>query len=360
MRSVDSDSQGMVSDKVVGPLSGKRVLVTSSSFLDTPGPHRQALDLTGAEVLSARGPLDENRLRTVIHECGEIHGVICGEDAFSAEIIKKLPSTVKVISKYGVGLDKIDSPSAQSRGIAVTNTPGVNHGSVAELTFGLLLSLVRKIPSHNAICHNAEWKRLTGFDLAGKTLGIIGLGRVGKEVARRALAFNMDVLVFNTNWSNAHAQFVEEANSIFSSPFFSSRPHSIARADKVEELLAASDFISLHMNLTKDNQSFLNAHRISSCKRGVIVLNVSRGSLVDTKALADAIQRGQVGGYGADVVEPEPIQPDNPLIGLPEVVLTPHIGSRTFDSVARQGLAAVHNLVSVIIGNGVLSNNQND
>jgi D-3-phosphoglycerate dehydrogenase len=355
MRSVDTDFQGVVSEKVAGPLTGKRVLVTSSSFLDTPGPHRQALEQTGAEVLSARGPLDENRLRTVIHECGELHGIICGEDAFSSEIIKKLPNSTKVISKYGVGLDKIDAPTAQTRGISVTNTPGVNHGSVAELTFGLLLSIVRKIPSHNTICHHAEWKRLTGFDLAGKTLGIIGLGRVGKEVARRALAFNMDVLVFNTNWSSAHAQFVDEANSIFNNPFFSSRPHSIARAEKVDELLAASDFISLHMNLTKDNQSFLNAHRISACKRGVVVLNVSRGSLVDTKALADAIKRGHVGGYGADVVEPEPIQADNPLIGLPEVVLTPHIGSRTFDSVARQGLAAVHNLVSVITGNGVLS-----
>jgi D-3-phosphoglycerate dehydrogenase len=321
------------------------VLVSTSSFIDTPGAHVDKLQQSGLEVVKARGPLNEDQLLSYIGDGTKFDGFLCGEDDFNARVLKAAAPRAKIISKYGVGLDKIDVPEAERVGIKVTNTPGVNHTTVTELTFGLLLSLARSIPEHNVMVHRGEWRRHTGRELVGKTLGVLGFGRVGKEVAKRAMAFGMNVRVFNTSWSPQHTSFVSELNRVFSDPIFSEQPVSIQRAPKDEDLFPHVDFVSLHMSLTRDNQSFLSRRRLGLCRRGVYIVNVSRGALVDQRAMADSIRSGQVGGFGADVLDPEPVQPDNPLLGLSNVHLTPHIGSRTYESVVRQGSAAVDNLI---------------
>ncbi len=326
----------------------KRILVSTTSFLDTPGAHREALKSTGYEVVAARGPLSEENFLDLISNHEQFDGFLCGEDVFSKRVLEAITPRAKVISKYGVGLDKVDLEAAAKLGIEVRHTPRVNHTTVSELTFGLLLSLTRRIPEHNSAVHRANWHRLTGVELTGKTLGVIGLGRVGKEVVKRGLAFGMKVLVYNTNWSAAHMAFVEEMTRVFGSAEFSEYPPSVRYVSPVEDLLRAADFVTLHMNFSKENRSFLDRHRLNLCKRGSYIVNVSRGALVDHVAMAEAIKKGHIAGYGADVLDPEPVTPENPLLGIPEVVLTPHIGSRTYDSVARQGLAALENIVTVL------------
>jgi D-3-phosphoglycerate dehydrogenase len=245
---------------------------------------------------------------------------------------------------------RVSVAEAEKLGIKVTNTPGVNHTTVTELTFGLLLSLTRHIPEQNALVHKCEWRRHTGRELAGKTFGILGFGRVGKEVAKRAMAFGMNVRVFNTSWSQQHASYLDDLTQVFSHGLFSEYRPVIQRAPKDEDIFPHADVISVHMSLTRDNQCFLNRRRLSLCKRGVYIVNVSRGALVDQRALADFVRSGHVAGYGADVLDPEPVQSDNPLLGLSNVHLTPHVGSRTYESVVRQGSAAVDNLINSLKG----------
>jgi D-3-phosphoglycerate dehydrogenase len=338
----------------------KRILITTSSFLETQGPHREMLNKSGYEVVPARGPLSEGQLLEILkndrqpdQEKSGFDAVLCGEDEFTKEVIQNLAPRVKVISKYGVGLEKIDLEAAKQCGIAVKNTPRVNHTTVSELTFGLLIALTRKIVEHNLSVHAAKWERRTGVELAGKTFGIIGLGRVGKEVAKRALAFGMNVAVYNTNWSASHEQFVKSLNRIYSDlaqiegAGEESSTLSVKQVE-LDTLLKDSHVISLHINISKENRAFLDRYKINLCRHGAYILNLSRGGLVDAQAMTEAIRKGRIAGYGADVLEPEPVSPDNPLLGVNNVLLTPHIASRTFESVARQGQAALENVISVI------------
>jgi D-3-phosphoglycerate dehydrogenase / 2-oxoglutarate reductase len=326
------------------PPSELRLLVTTSSFLDTPGPHHQALKDLGAIMVKVRGPLSSTSLLELVQQEGPFDGCIAGEDQFTSSVISACLPRLKVISRFGVGLDKIDIESAEAGNVRVFTTAGSNHTTVTEHTFGLLLSLLRHIPEHNELMHAAQWRRLTGVELAGKTLGVLGFGRVGREVAKRALAFGMKVLVHNTSWSIEHQEYVDMLNGVFAHDIFQEFPTSIGRIQNVEEVLAQCDILTLHMNLTKHNLHFLNARKLHKCKRGVIIVNVSRGGLVDQRVLADALRAGHVAGYAADVVDPEPVESANPLLGLPYVHLTPHVGSRTVDSVIRQGIAAVEHL----------------
>jgi D-3-phosphoglycerate dehydrogenase / 2-oxoglutarate reductase len=325
-----------------------RVLITTTSFLDTPGPHLARMTACGYETVTARGPLTEEELLQVVEKEAPFDGLLCGEDEVTARVIEKLGPRLKVISKYGVSLEKIDRDAAAKFSIKVSNTPRVNHSAVAELTLGLLIAVTRELPAHNVAVHKAHWDRKTGVELAGKTLGIVGLGRVGKEVAKRALAFGMNVDVYNTNWSAGHEEFVAHMNEIFLDGVWGENPVTMRYVQHLDDLLREAHFVSLHMNISKDNRGFLDHEKLAHCRRGMFIVNVSRGALVDHYALAEALKSGQVAGYAADVLEPEPVDPGNPLLGLPNVVLTPHIASRTFDSVAKQGMAALLNVIEVL------------
>jgi D-3-phosphoglycerate dehydrogenase len=205
--------------------------------------------------------------------------------------------------------------------------------TVSEHTFGLLLSLTRLIPQQDAAVKKGEWKRGTGRELAGKTFGILGLGRIGKEVAKRAAAFEMKVVAFDLYWDEAFAA-----------------KYGVERKTAAEDVLKASDVLSLHMNLTEENKEFVNASRLGMMKKGAYLLNCARGGLISQGDVAAALKSGQLGGYGADVVEPEPIAKDNPLLAAPNCVLTPHVASRTYESVERQAVMAAENTIRVLAG----------
>jgi D-3-phosphoglycerate dehydrogenase / 2-oxoglutarate reductase len=307
-----------------------RILVTTTSFQDTPGPHHAQLEAAGFEIVRERGPLPEARMLELV---GEIDGTICGDDAFTAAVIDKALPRLKVISKYGIGLDKIDVEHATARKIPILFTPGVNHTTVAEHTFCLLLSLKRQLTELCMHTMAGQWKRLTGHEVMGSTIGIVGLGRIGKEVALRAKAFGMSIIAFDIYWDETFA-----------------REHGVQRAHSIDEIFAAADILSLHTNLSDETRGMVNAASIARMKDGVTILNCARGELVETDAMVAALHSGKVGGYGTDVLDEEPPRADHPLLSAPHCIVTPHIGSRTYESVQRQAGMACENLIRFMRG----------
>jgi D-3-phosphoglycerate dehydrogenase len=306
----------------------KRILLTTTSFQDTPGSHHELLEGTGWEIVTARGPLNEADTLELV---GEVDGYICGDDAITRAVLEKARPRLKVLSKYGIGVDKIDVAAATELGIPVCFTPGVNHTTVAEHAFTLLLALYKNLVQEVDYTRSGEWKRLIGHEIMGKRLGILGLGRIGKEVAIRAKAFGLELAGYDIYWPEA---FAEE--------------YGIERMESADDLLVSSDIVSLHTNLSEETRDLINLQRLSRMKDGVIIINCARGELVSTDAIAHALKIGKVGGYGTDVLDQEPPPPDHPLLKEPNCIVTPHIGSRTYESVVRQATAAVENLIRVM------------
>lgn len=307
-----------------------RILLTTTSFQDTPGAHHDLLASTGWEIIRARGPLNEADTLALV---GDVDGYICGDDMITRAVLEKARPRLKVLSKYGIGVDKIDVKSCTELGIPLLFTPGVNHTTVAEHTFLLLLSLEKDILFHTDSTRAGGWKRKTGHELWDKTIGIVGLGRIGKEVAIRARAFGMKTIGYGNYWDESFAA-----------------EHGVRRASTLDEIFAVSDYLSLHTKLTPKTRNLINAHSLAKMKKGVVIVNCARGEIVDTRDLVEALQSGQVRGYGTDVLDQEPPPADHPLLKLPNVVVTPHIGSRTHESVQRQAMAAVKNLIAAMHG----------
>ncbi len=311
-----------------------RILLTTTSYQDTPGPHHELLESQGFEIVRERGPLPESAMLAL---SGEFDAFLCGDDAITRAVIEKSAPRLKVISKYGIGLDKIDVAYATEQKLPVLNTPGVNHTTVAEHTFGLLLSLTKKI-QENAVDVKAGkwvagWKKPVGHEILGSTMGIIGLGRIGKEVAIRAKAFGMPVIAYDPYFDEAFAT-----------------QHGVVRCLTMDDVLLGANVVSLHCFLDKNTHGMINAEKIAEMKDGVIVLNCARGELVDTKDIAAALASGKVGGYGADVLDEEPPAANHPLFTAPNCIITSHIASRTYESVERQALRATHNLINYLKG----------
>ena len=307
-----------------------RILLTTTSFQDTPGPHHDLLAQTGFEITRERGPLPESRM---LELAGDFDAFLCGDDAITRAVMEKSLPRLKVVAKYGIGLDKVDVAAATDLKIPVTFCPGVNHTTVAEHTFGLLLAIYRDIVEQAITVRAGQWKRLTGYELMGKTIGIAGLGRIGKEVAIRARAFGMNVLGFDLYWDEEFA-----------------KKHGIEHVADVDDLIRRSDIVSLHMNLTPETKHFINAERLKLFKKNAVLLNCARGELVDSAALAAALDAKEIAGYGADVLDEEPPPADHPLLRCRGTVITPHIGSRTHESVVRQANMAAQNMINVLSG----------
>ena len=310
-------------------MSTPRVLLTTTSFQDTPGIHHDMLEKAGFEIVRERGPLPESRM---LELAGDFDAFLCGDDAFTRAVIQKSLPRLKVISKYGIGLDKIDLNAATDLKVPVLFTPGVNHTTVAEHTFALLLAVVRNlVPEANHVA-GGSWTRITGNELCGKALLLVGLGRISKEVATRARAFGLRVLVYANYWDEDFARW-----------------YGLERVEDLDEGLQQADFISLHTKLTEKTKGLIDARRIGLLKPGAVIVNTGRGELISLAPLVEAIKAGKI-RYGADVLDQEPPPADHPLLGLPGTVLTPHIGSRTHESVQRQASCAVENLTRFLAG----------
>jgi len=309
-----------------------KLLLTTCSFQDTSGPHHALLEEQGFEIVRERGPLQESRM---LELAGDFDAFLCGDDAITSAVLEKSMPRLKVISKYGIGLDKIDIDAATAHGIPVLFTPGVNHTTVAEHTFCLLLALSRHLLESANAARAGKWVRPTGHEIWQKRLGIVGLGRIGQEVARRAHGFEMEIHAYGNYWPEDVA-----------------RQLNIIRHDSLDSLFANVDIVSPHTNLTPQSHHLINRDRLALLARGSYIVNTGRGELADSTAVLEALESGHLAGYATDVMEQEPPPPDHPLLAHPNCLVTAHIGSRTYESVPRQAQKAVHNLINCLKGTG--------
>jgi phosphoglycerate dehydrogenase-like enzyme len=307
-----------------------RVLLSTTSFQDTPGVHHELLAKTGFEIVRERGPLSEPRM---LELAGQFDAYLCGDDAMTRAVIRKSLPRLRVISKYGIGLDKIDLHAATELRVPVLFTPGVNHNTVAEHTFALLLASLRNLVVEANHVAAGRWTRITGSELHGKTLAVVGLGRIGREVAIRARAFGVSLIGFGNHWDDAFAREV-----------------GLERVLSFDELLRRADVVCLHTKLSPTTRHLINAGNIGLLRPTAVIVNCARGEIVETRALVEALKARRILAYAADVLEQEPPPADHPLLGLPNVILTPHIGSRTNESVQRQATCAVENLDLFLAG----------
>ncbi|ANE41379.1 MAG: 3-phosphoglycerate dehydrogenase [Fervidobacterium sp.] len=248
----------------------------------------------------------------------------------TADIIEA-GTKLKIIGRAGTGLDNIDVKAAEAKGIKVINTPGANSISVAELTIGLMIACSRHIARGTIDLKNGKWtkKELEGHELFGRTVGIIGFGNIGREVAKRLLAFDMKILAYD--------------------PFVKETDMNVKMVD-LDTLYKESDYITIHVPLTPETKNLINKETISKMKDGVIIINAARGGIIDEEALYEALVSGKVYAAGLDVFEVEPPTDElrQKLLALPNVVATPHIGASTFEAQERVGMLLVERLIKEI------------
>ncbi len=301
--------------------------------------HQKAIDMLAASAgirVAAPGKLERAALLKAVATADAL--IIRSGVRADAELIASAPQ-LKAIARAGVGVDNVDLEAATAQGIIVMNTPGGNTISTAEHTIGLMLALSRHIPQGHQSLAEGRWDRkaFTGVELKGKTLGIVGLGRIGGAIAARAQAFEMRVI--------AHDPYL---------------PPDIAAAQDVpllalDEVYARSDYLSLHALVTDETRGMINADSIARMKRGIRIINAARGALINSADLAAALQSGIVAGAALDVYEQEPPPADHPLIGLPNVTHTPHLAASTADAQVTVAVEAAQLIVAYLL-EGVSAN----
>lgn len=302
-----------------------RVVATARSFCAQDGPHQQLLRDAGFDVVLSAGdePLTAAELARV---AADADALILGLDRCDASVFAAAPR-LRVVARYGVGTDTVDLDAAERHGVTVTNTPGANTVAVAELALGLMLALARDLPSAVAGTRAGGWRRSRGWELAGKTLGLIGLGRIGRAVAARASAFGMHVIGYDP--------FAPEAADV--------------ERVELEQLWPRADVISLHLGLSEGTRHLIDEAVLRRCKPSAVIVNTARGGLIDEQALADALREGRLAGAAADAFEREP-PTGSPLLELPTFLPTPHLGATTREAVHHMGVTAAESVIAVFGG----------
>lgn len=278
----------------------------------------EQLQANGHTVTVHRG-IPKETLLELIPTCEAV--VVRSATKITREVIER-GTRLKLIVRAGVGIDNVDAATAEARGIAVRNTPAATSISVAEHTMALMLALARHVTRANASVKSGEWNRkaFEGTELYGKTLGVVGLGRIGAEVSKRARAFHMDVIAFD------HVINMEVVNALD------------IEAMALEPLLRRADYVTLHLPLVPETRHLMNATRLALMKRGSYLINTARGELIDEAAVAEAVRSGQLAGAAVDVYGSEPPAKEHPLVALPQVITVPHLGGSTGEGQRRAGL----------------------
>jgi D-3-phosphoglycerate dehydrogenase len=305
-----------------------RVFVSATSFGKGCPEVFDRLAEAGCEVsVNTLGrPLTETELGEAL---AEADGFIAGVDRIMGAVLAQAPR-LKVIARYGVGVDGVDLAAATERGILVTNTPGANTESVADLAFGLMLALARRIPFADRQVKNGQWPRLTGQDVWGATLGLLGTGQIGRAVARRAAGFGMSILAYDVN---QHPEIAQLGGSYAA----------------FDEVVAGADFLSLHLPLTPETRGLIGADQLARMKATTFLVNTSRGGIVDERALLVALRAGRPAGAALDVYEVEP-PAGSELVALDNVIATPHSGAHSLGAMRRMAHGAVDNLLAAFKG----------
>lgn len=310
-----------------------RVLVTRLIPEAGLGPVREAFDVDLWE--DEMPPPRDELLRRVAGMDGLLTLLT---DRVDDELLDAAGPDLRVVSNFAVGFDNIDVPALTRRGIPGGNTPGVLTETTADLAFTLLMAAARRIPESVDYVRDGHWrtwgpKLLMGVDIHGATLGIVGFGRIGREMARRGRGFGMRILYHDVHPATPEDEADLDATRV-----------------EMDELLRESDFISLHVNLTDETHHLIGADALRAMKSTAVLVNTSRGPVVDPEALEAALRDGEIFAAGLDVTEPEPLGPDDPLLGAPNVTVLPHIGSASHATREAMASLAVDNLLAALAG----------
>lgn len=303
------------------------IAVTPRGFRQSPGRHQELLAQAGYAVRypTVERPLTAPELRELIVGC---EGVILGVDDAPAEVL--VGSDLRVIVRFGIGMDNVDLEAARAQGIKVSRTLGATTTSVAELAIGLMLAAARGTSQMDRTVRAGSWTRLTGLELAGRTLGLVGIGRIGLEVAHRARAFGMTVIAHDPVATPGDIPLIA-----------------------FDELLATSDVISIHAPLNEQTRHMFDTAALSAMKPSSILINTARGGIIDEDALAVALVDGPLWAAALDCFEHEPLQ-SSALLELSNVILTPHCGASTEEAVERAGVIAVEEILRALVGEPLL------
>jgi len=307
-----------------------RVLVTANAFMESSDAAAGPLIEAGAEIVMAprAGPLPEGELRRCLEGCD---AVIASSDPFTRAVLAASPQ-LRLIARWGVGVDNIDLGAATERGVAVANAPGLTTEAVADYAFTMMLALARCLCPARELMAAGGWGEFRGVDVWRKTLGIVGFGAIGRAVTRRAAGFSMRILAYDPRVS----------------------PDEVAAAGarpvSLRELLAEADFITLHAALTPDTVGLIDAAALRAMKPTAYLINAARGRLVDEAALLRALQEGWIAGAALDVYAEEPLPPAHPLRRLPGCLALPHNAFNTVETAAAVNGAVVDNILAVMRG----------
>ncbi|WP_264667567.1 phosphoglycerate dehydrogenase [Arthrobacter sp. VKM Ac-2550] len=319
---------GDPTDTPIVPFSD--VLITTPSFgqqSSLPWDELERLGLSH-QAMTGNHPLSSERLAAAL---AGSRAAVVGLDEVGPEVFTANPQ-LRVVAKHGVGVDNIDCEAARTAGVRVINAPGSNSDAVADLTIGLMLALARQLVQAHITMLAGRWDRFHGVELGGRTLGLLGFGRIGQAVARRASAFGMNIIAYDP-----YLQDEAFANQ------------GVQRAS-LDECISNSDFLSLHLPGSAGDRPLLDAARLDAMRRGAFLINAARGGLVDEDHLAGLLDDGHLAGAALDAFATEPLQAGSPLALLPNVILTPHIGAFTDKANATMGAMVVADIARVLRG----------
>lgn len=303
------------------------VLFTAPYMIPLLDRFRPLLERHGIRLIvpEVRERMGESDLLTY---AGQFEGTICGDDEYTARVLQACAPRLKVISKWGTGIDSIDAETCLRLGIKVFRTENAFTTPVADTVIGYILAFARRLPWMDAEVKAGRWSKLTSRALSECTLGIVGVGRIGKAVARRARAFGMTVL----------GNDIVEIDHVFLS-------ESGVAMTPLHELLVRSDFVSLNCDLNPSSRHLINASALKMMQPRAVLINAARGPIVDEQALVAALQGGRIAGAALDVFEREPVQPDSPLLSMPNVMLAPHNANSSPTAWERVHTNTVRNLL---------------
>jgi len=308
----------------------KKILVTATNYSVLCAEAKALLESNDCEVIENTfgRPMTFEELKDRV---GDIDGVVAGVDTWNDAVFDLAPK-LKVIARFGVGVDNIDIEAARKRGIAVTNATGANANAVAELTMGLIIAAMRSVVPLHISTQKGGWDRFVGHELAGRTVGLLGFGNIARKVARKLTGFDVTVLSYD-KYPNREAAKALGVSMV--SP---------------DELLARSDVVSMLLPNLPETSNFMNDKTFAAMKDGAYFVNTARGALVDEEALARALTSGKLAGAAIDVYQSEPVSPDNPLFKIDTLITTPHTAAETYESYTAVGNITAQAVVDVFAG----------
>lgn len=311
-----------------------KIMITSRSFGKINDTPRNILEKAGFEICMKGSDFNQEEFERSIPE---FDALIIGAHPFPESVLEKC-SKLKIICKHGVGLDNIPVEKCRELGIAVCNTPGTNSNAVADLAFGLILAASRNIVGCCENVRSGSWKTQIGVDVYKKTLGVMGYGAIAKNVIRRAQGFNMDVLIYNHRPRELDGEFKDYARFV-----------------SLDELYTQSDIISVHLPLNEETRDMIGAQQFAKMKDGVVIVNTARGGIVNEDALYQACNSGKVRACALDVLAQEPPDAGSPLVSLPNVIVTPHLGMYSEEAINAVSIMCAENAAAIFTGGELIN-----